>query len=150
MKLKKGDHFPSFTLNDQNTNPFNLANVLGKENLVVYFYPKNETFGCTMQACKFRDEFNVFRDLQCKVVGISSDSPKSHLSFIKNHKLPFTLLSDKKQKVRKELGLPSDLFGLVPGRITFVINKKGIIVEIIDSSVNMNKHIYDAIIALKD
>lgn len=103
-----------------------------------------------MQACKFRDEFNVFRDLQCKVVGISSDSPKSHLSFIKNHKLPFTLLSDKKQKVRKELGLPSDLFGLVPGRITFVINKKGIIVEIIDSSVNMNKHIYDAIIALKD
>ena len=150
MKLKKGDHFPSFTLNDQNTNPFNLANVLGKENLVVYFYPKNETFGCTMQACKFRDEFNVFRDLQCKVVGISSDSPKSHLSFIKNHKLPFTLLSDKKQKVRKELGLPSDLFGLVPGRITFVINKKGIIVEIIDSSVNMNKHIYDSIIALKD
>ena len=56
----------------------------------------------------------------------------------------------KKQKVRKQLGLPSDLFGLVPGRITFVINKKGIIVEIIDSSVNMNKHIYDAIIALKD
>ena len=150
MKLKKGDHFPSFTLNDQNTNPFNLANVLGKENLVVYFYPKNETFGCTMQACKFGDEFNVFRDLQCKVIGISSDSPKSHLSFIKNHKLPFTLLSDKKQKVRKQLGLPSDLFGLVPGRITFVINKKGIIVEIIDSSVNMNKHIYDAIIALKD
>ena len=77
IEIKKGDYFPSFTLKDQNTNPFNLVIVLGKENLVVYFYPKNETFGCTMQACKFRDEFNVFRDLQCKVVGISSDSPKS-------------------------------------------------------------------------
>jgi peroxiredoxin Q/BCP len=92
LEIKEGDSFPSFTLLDQNSNSFNISDYLGKEKLVVYFYPKNETYGCTKQACNFRDEFSAFQNLNCRVIGVSNDSPKSHLSFANNHQLPFTLL----------------------------------------------------------
>tara|TARA_Y100001968_G_C19351730_1_gene715008 strand:- start:798 stop:1250 length:453 start_codon:yes stop_codon:yes gene_type:complete len=150
LEIKEGHLFPTFKLLDQNSNSFDLLEFLGKEQLVIYFYPKNETYGCTKQACKFRDEFGAFLNLNCKVIGISNDTPESHKSFIENHQLPFTLLSDKDGKIRRKLKLPSDFLGLVPGRITFVINKKGVIVKIINSGTNMNKHIYDALKALED
>jgi peroxiredoxin Q/BCP len=148
MAIKIGDHFPEFTLLDHNSNPFNINTLLGKSNLIIYFYPKNETYNCTKQACNFRDDFATFRNLNCEVIGVSNDSPKSHSSFKENHKLPFTLLSDSKGEIQKKLELPRNIFGLIPGRITFVINNKGIVIQIIDSALNMRKHIEEALNSL--
>jgi thioredoxin-dependent peroxiredoxin len=150
MAIKIGDRFPSFTLEDHNSNIFDINSFLGKNNLIVYFYPKNETYNCTKQACNFRDDFSTFKDLDCEIIGVSNDSPKSHLSFKNNHNLPFTLLSDKNGEIQKKLGLPRNIFGLIPGRITFVIDNKGIVIKIIDSAINMRKHIEDALSSLNN
>jgi thioredoxin-dependent peroxiredoxin len=150
MAIKIGDHFPGFTLNDHNSNAFDTNSLLGKTNLIIYFYPKNETYNCTKQACNFRDDFLTFRNLDCEIIGVSNDSPKSHLSFKKNHNLPFTLLSDRNGEIQKKLELPRNIFGLIPGRITFVIDKKGIVIKIIDSAINMRKHIEDALNSLSN
>ena len=148
MAIKIGDQFPEFTLLDHNSNAFNINTFLGKSNLIIYFYPKNETYNCTKQACNFRDDFSSFKNLDCEIIGVSNDSPKSHLSFKENHKLPFTLLSDHKGEIQKKLKLPRNVFGLIPGRITFVIDKEGIVVQIIDAALNMRKHIEEALTTL--
>jgi peroxiredoxin Q/BCP len=150
MAIKIGDRFPSFTLEDHNSNTFDINSFLGKNNLIVYFYPKNETYNCTKQACNFRDDFSTFKDLDCEIIGVSNDSPKSHLSFKNNHNLPFTLLSDRNGEIQKKLELPRNIFGLIPGRITFVIDNKGIVIKIIDSAINMRKHIEDALSSLNN
>ncbi len=150
MAIKIGDRFPSFTLKDHNSNTFDINSFLGKNNLIVYFYPKNETYNCTKQACNFRDDFSTFKDLDCEIIGVSNDSPKSHLSFKNNHNLPFTLLSDRNGEIQKKLELPRNIFGLIPGRITFVIDNKGIVIKIIDSAINMRKHIEDALSSLNN
>ena len=149
MTIKIGDKFPAFELLNEQSKNINIADFLGKTPLIIYFYPKNETFNCTKQACYFRDDYSKFKNLNCEIIGISSDSPKSHLSFKKNHQLPFTLLSDKSGKIRKKLAIPTNLLGILPGRITFVINNKGTVIQIIDSAVNMKKHIEEAIHFLK-
>lgn len=146
-KLKKGDKVPSFSLTDQNGTPFNSDTVLGKSNLVIYFYPKNETKICTAQACSFRDAYQDFQDLGCEVIGISSDDAKSHESFAKNHKLPFVLLSDGDKKVRKLFGVANSML-LIPGRTTYVINKEGVIVHIFSDQLSAGKHIKEALKAL--
>src|SRR5262245_33505037 len=92
-----------------------LSNFKRRKNVVLYFYPKNETMGCTREACGFRDRYEAFTDLGTEVVGISSDSPESHRKFANHHSLPFTLLSDSKKVVRKLYGVPSNL-GFLPGR----------------------------------
>ncbi len=150
MKINTGDSFPTFILNDEKNTPFDLNSVLGKKNLVIYFYPKDGTLGCTKQACSFRDAYEDFNELDCEVIGISRDSSQSHTSFKNNHKLPFKLLSDIDGKVSESLGIPDLLFGLLPGRYTFVINKKCRIIKIFHSSINMTQHISEAIKALKN
>ena len=149
MNIVEGDLFPAFTLKDDKGEDFDLNTLIGKRNIVLYFYPKDETLGCTKQACLFRDSHHDFLELDCTVIGISNDSSKSHNSFRNNHQLQFKLLSDDKGKIRKRMDIPKDIFGLIPGRCTFVINKKGQIIKIIRSSINMEKHINDALIALK-
>lgn len=150
MKINTGDTFPSFILNDENNNPFDIGSVLGKKYLVVYFYPRDETTGCTKQACSFRDAYQDFLEMNCEVIGISGDSSKDHSYFKTNHNLPFKLLSDINGNARKLLGVPKDLFGLIPGRYTYIINKEKKVIKIFHSSTNMTKHIYEAIKALKD
>ena len=150
MAIKIGDFFPEFTLLDHNSNSFKISTLLGKTNLIIYFYPKNETYNCTKQACNFRDDFSTFKNLDCEIIGVSNDSPKSHLSFKENHNLPFTLLSDHKGEIQKMLELPRNIFGLIPGRITFVIDKNGVVIQIIDSAINMRKHIEDALNSLNN
>src|SRR5680860_266986 len=125
MAIKKGDKCPKFTLKDQNGEQFNMEDVLGKENLVLYFYPKDDSPGCTKQACSFRDSFEDFVEIGARVIGISSDDEKSHKKFAKKHNLPFTLLADSDKKVRKMFGVPTNLLGLIPGRVTYVIDKEG-------------------------
>ncbi|MDZ7775597.1 MAG: peroxiredoxin [Bacteroidales bacterium] len=122
-----GNTIPDFTLPDQHGNPFSIAQALGKQHLVLYFYPKDNTPGCTKEACTFRDWLKEFESLDAKVIGISADSVASHQAFAKKYQLNFTLLSDSDKKVRKLLKVPSDIFGLLDGRVTYVVDKEGVI-----------------------
>jgi thioredoxin-dependent peroxiredoxin len=148
MALKVGDIIPFFTAKDTNGIDFDSQKYIGQKALVVYFYPKDNTPGCTAQACSFRDQYEDFTDLGAEVIGISSDSQKSHENFASKYKLPFILLSDKDQKIRKLFGVPTGMFGLLPGRVTYVADQKGKIVMIFDSMM-ATKHIQKALEAIK-
>ena len=133
MAKKVGDRIPFFTAKDNNGNNLDVLDYIGQP-LVIYFYPKDNTRICTEQACSFRDQYEDFKMLGAEVIGISSDSAKSHEAFASKHQLPFILVSDADKKIRKEFGVPNDLFGLVPGRTTYVTDKDGIIQMIFDST----------------
>ncbi len=148
QQLIKGDQLPSFKLKDQNNQLFSVDSIIGKKNIVIYFYPKDETKVCTAEACSFRDNYELFQELGCEVIGISSDNVESHKNFSNNHNLPFILLSDEQNEVRKLFGVPKDLFGLIPGRYTYIIDKNGIIVHLYNSAFNANKHVEEALKAL--
>ena len=147
MSLKIGDKLPKFTTIDSNGNTFDSQNYVEKS-LVIYFYPKDETRVCTEQACSFRDNYEEFKELGAEVIGISSDTDKSHQKFVSKHQLPFILLSDNNKKLRKLFGVPNDLFGLLPGRVTYVVNKNGII-EMVFNSMSGKIHIEKALEILK-
>lgn len=147
--LKKGDRIPDITLNDQNAEPVSLYEFTGKMALVVYFYPKDETSGCTAEACGFRDQYEEFEEVGARVIGISSDSVKSHEKFAKKHDLNFTILSDPKREARNAFGVKRNLFGLLPGRVTFVFNKEGKLIKEFSSAFQARKHIDEALKALK-
>jgi peroxiredoxin Q/BCP len=147
MALKIGDKVPNFTALDTLGNKFDIQNLVGKKPLVIYFYPKDNTPGCTAQACSFRDQYEDFLELGAEVIGISSDSVASHKKFSKQYRLPFILLSDSEKKIRTLFGVPNAVFGLLPGRVTYVANKEGIITMQFDSML-ATKHISKAIAAL--
>ncbi len=148
MALELGDKIPNFSAKDSNGNDFESSSVIGKKPVVFYFYPKDNTPGCTAQACSFRDQYEDFKDLGAEVIGISSDSVQSHEKFAKRYKLPFLLLSDNDKKLRKLFGVKTNLFGLLPGRVTYVADKNGIIQLVFDSLVATN-HIPKALKIIK-
>ncbi len=121
--LAIGAQAPNFRLPTSNGSYVALEDFLGKQNVVVYFYPKDFTRGCTAEACSFRDSYEAFKDLRAEVIGISSDSQDSHRDFAQQHHLPFILLSDADGSVRKAYGVKKSL-GLFAGRVSFVIGKK--------------------------
>jgi len=149
QQIQKGSSIPIFVLPDQNGKLFDIKSVLGKKNLVIYFYPKDDSPGCTKQACTFRDQFEVFREADAEIIGISSDDVESHKKFADKYRLTYTLLSDKDGTVRKLFDVPSDLFGLLPGRVTYVVNKEGIVIHTFDAQMQTEKHIEEALNALK-
>jgi peroxiredoxin Q/BCP len=146
--IQAGDKAPDFTLPDQNGGQVRLSDRLGQRVVVLYFYPKDETSGCTAEACAFRDSFEVFTDAGAEVIGVSSDSAEKHASFAEHHKLPFTLLSDPGGKVRKTYGVPSVL-GVIPGRVTYVIDQSGTVRSAFNSMTNIGKHVNDALEVVK-
>ena len=146
--LKTGDKIPDFKAKDTNGNDFDSQKMVGQKPLVIYFYPKDNTPGCTAEACSFRDQYEDFTDLGAEVIGISSDSVASHQKFTKQYKLPFILLSDHDKKIRTLFGVKPNLFGLLPGRVTYVVDKNGIIQMIFDSMM-ATKHIPKALEAIK-
>jgi peroxiredoxin Q/BCP len=148
MALQIGDRLPDFSAKDSEGNIFESNSVVGVKPVVIYFYPKDNTPGCTAQACSFRDQYEDFKDLGAEVIGISSDSTVSHEKFSKKYRLPFKLLSDYNKKIRTLFGVKSNLFGLIPGRVTYVIDKNGIIRLVFDSLVATN-HIPKALEILK-
>jgi peroxiredoxin Q/BCP len=148
MELKVGDKIPNFLAKDISGNDFDIQNLVGKKPLVIYFYPKDNTPGCTAQACSFRDQYEDFKDLGAEVIGISGDSIDSHQKFAKRHKLPFILLSDDNKKIRRLFGVPSNMFGMLPGRVTYVADRNGEIKMIFDSMM-ATKHIPKALEAVK-
>lgn len=143
--IEIGDAIPAFELRDQFGNLFNSKDWIGKEILVIYFYPKDDTPGCTKEACKFRDDFEDFKDLGAQVIGISSDSVDSHLKFAEKYALPFTLLSDVSGAVRKSFGVPTNLLGLIPGRVTYIVDYKGVVVGKYNSQMNAERHVSEAL-----
>ena len=148
MALIVGDLIPNFTAIDNNGNTFDSSSVIGKFPLVVYFYPKDDTPGCTIQACTFRDKYEDFKDLGAEVIGISSDTIKSHSKFANKYKLPFILLSDSDKKIRKAFGVANDFLGLLPGRTTYVCDKSGT-VKLVFDSMSSKVHIEKALKILK-
>ena len=147
MAIKIGDKLPSFKATKQDGTNFESASIHEKP-VVIYFYPKDFTPGCTTQACSFRDAYQDFQDLGAEVIGVSGDSATSHQNFQQKYKLPFILLSDADRKLRRLFGVPNALFGLLPGRVTYVFDAKGYCIYIFDS-ISAKNHITKALDAIK-
>lgn len=148
-KVNKGTVPPPFTLKDQDGKTVSLSKFKGKP-VVVYFYPADETPGCTKQACAFRDSYEKFKKAGAEVVGISGDDSSSHKAFAKKYRLPFTLLSDEGNKVRKDWGVPADLFGTLPGRQTYVLDKGGKVQLVYNNQFQPEKHIDETLKLLQN
>jgi len=116
--------------------------------VVLYFYPKDDTPGCTKEACSFRDQYQDFQDAGAEVIGVSSDPAASHEKFAAKYHLPFVLLADRSGAVRKQYGVPAT-FGLLPGRVTFVIDRQGIVRHVFNSQLQATRHVEEAIAALR-
>ena len=147
MTLKIGDKIPSFSLKDQNGN-IRTSNKINKS-LVLFFYPKDDTPGCTIEACGFRDKYDLFKILGAEVWGINNGSTQSHLEFANKNKLQYPLLCDQNNIIRKQFGVPKKL-GFIEGRVAYIINSEGIIKHIFEDLLNGPAHIKEAIKALKN
>jgi len=133
MGLKKGDTLPAFSLKDQHGVMFKITDLVGKKPIVLFFYPKDYTPGCTKEVCSFRDSYEEFTELGAEVVGISSDSESSHRKFATTFNLPYVLLADNRKEVRKLFKIKNSLFNLLPGRETYVVDLEGKIVMVFNS-----------------
>ena len=143
--IKTGDTVPYFSLEDQDGNIFNVKDYLGKKKLVIFFYPRDGSLNCTRQACYFRDINDVFEEAGAEVVGISEQSVESHKHFSKANRLNYRILSDSGNEVRKLFGVPTKSFGLIQGRVTYVVNLKGEVVYIFDSQTKTQRHVDEAL-----
>lgn len=144
-ELRIGDPMPATTLIGAE-GPIELRDRIGKP-LVVYFYPKDETYGCTKEACSFRDSYEDFTAAGAEVIGISRDDAASHEAFKANHRLPFTLLSDPAGKAASGWGLKSTLG--IPPRVTFVFDQAGVVRHKFDSMIRFGKHVEEALDVVK-
>ena len=139
---------PDFALPNAAGEIVRLSDLRGK-NVVLYFYPKDDTPGCTAEACSFRDNYAVIGQLDAEVIGISSDSQSSHQGFAAKYHLPFPLLSDASGAVRKAYKVPATL-GVIPGRVTYVIDRQGVIRRIFTSQLNIERHLAEALAGLRE
>ena len=140
-----GDPMPDVSLLGED-GVVGLRSKIADKALVVYFYPKDETYGCTIEACAFRDAYTGFTDAGADVIGISRDDAASHASFKKSQRLPFTLLTDVGGKVARSWGVAS---GLLAGRTTFIFDKAGILRHKFESRIRFGKHVDEALATVK-
>ncbi|ELR68959.1 Thiol peroxidase, Bcp-type [Fulvivirga imtechensis AK7] len=136
MELKPGDKAPDFEVNDQDGNPVKLSDLKGKK-VVLYFYPKDNTPGCTAEACNLRDNYSEFQNAGYEILGVSTDNEKSHRKFIEKQELPFRLLADTEKQIHEKYGtwVEKQMYGrkyMGTARVTFVIDEDGKIEKIID------------------
>lgn len=150
--IQEGKKAPAFSAPDQDGNTVKLSSFKGKKNVVLYFYPRDMTPGCTTEACDFRDQFKKFKNTE--ILGVSCDSPERHQKFIEKQDLPFTLISDVDQKVVNKYGVWQEkklygktFMGIV--RSTFIIDKKGVVRKVFPK-VKVKGHIDEVLAALKD
>jgi peroxiredoxin Q/BCP len=144
-KIQIGDTIPAFSLKDQYGNDFDISSLLGRKKLVIFFYPQDGSLNCTKEACYFRDLSDIFEEADAVLIGISEQSVESHKEFAENNKLTYTLLSDSKNIVRKLFGVPNKLFGLITGRVTYVVDRTGKVVYIFDSQLETQRHADEAL-----
>jgi thioredoxin-dependent peroxiredoxin len=147
--VEVGDPAPDFTLPSQTGEQVRLSEVWGRGPVVLYFYPKDETPGCTTEACTFRDSYEAFKEAGAEVVGVSSDSVTSHESFASKHRLPFILLADEGGRVRKQYGVKPTL-GILPGRVTYVIDGQGVVRHVFSAQTGVQRHVHEALDALSE
>jgi thioredoxin-dependent peroxiredoxin len=147
-KVQVGDSAPDFSLPTQDGKSVSLQDFRGQKAIVLYFYPKDDSLGCTTEACAFRDSYEVFKDAGAEVIGVSSDSEESHQRFASKHRLPFILASDQGGKLRKRYGVEKTM-GILPGRVTYVIDKEGTVRSVFSSQSALQKHITEALQTLK-
>jgi thioredoxin-dependent peroxiredoxin len=147
-KVKAGSVAPDFTLPSQAGEMVSLKDFFGRKPVVLFFYPKDDSPGCTREVCAFRDNFEEFGKLDAEVIGISSDSVESHRSFAVKHDLSFTLLSDQASNIRRLYAVPNT-FGLFPGRVTYVIDKEGVVRHVFASQLSVERHVQEALVALR-
>lgn len=146
MALKAGEKAPDFEALTDTNEKLRLSEILKEKEVILYFYPKDETPGCTAEACSFRDEWENIRDMGAEVIGVSSDSPDSHTKFRQKHNLQFTLVSDSDRSIRDMYDVRGTL---LPPRTTFVISRDGIIVHVYNSQMAPKRHVQEAMDALK-
>ena len=144
-RIKVGDKMPVFSLPDQDGNIFDIGTVLGRKQLVIFFYPKDNSLGCTREACYFQDLSEVFEEAGAMIIGISGQSSESHKKFAEKNNLKYTLLSDTGDRIRKLFGVPYDFLGTVPGRATYVVSKDGRIAYIFNSQSRVERHVDEAL-----
>jgi peroxiredoxin Q/BCP len=147
-KVKAGSVAPDFTLPSQAGEMVSLKDFLGRKPVVLFFYPKDDTPGCTKEVCAFRDFSEEFGKLDADVIGISSDSVESHRNFALRHDLSFHLLSDEGGNIRRQYGVHKT-FGLFPGRVTYVIDKEGVVRHVFASQLSVERHVQEALTALR-
>ncbi len=148
--MKTGEKCPQFKAVNQNGESFDSKDLIGIKKTVIFFYPKDFTPGCTAEVCGFRDNYEKFKELNCEVIGISADSVSRHHSFTQKYNLNYHLLSDPKKKIRKMFKVPTHLFGIIPGRVTYVIDLQGKICGINNSLADAYSHIKFALNSLKN
>jgi peroxiredoxin Q/BCP len=148
QRVQVGDHAPDFVLPDKNGQPVRLSDVLRTGPVVLYFYPKDDTPGCTAEACSFRDNYEDFQAAGATVIGVSMDTAASHEAFANRYTLPFTLLSDNDGAVQRLYSVKG-LFGLMRGRETFVIDRQGIVRCRFSSMLNVTRHASEALQVLQ-
>jgi peroxiredoxin Q/BCP len=147
--ISPGDKLPVFSLLNQKGEWVSPSNLIGEKAMVIYFYPMDDTPGCTTEACAFRDHFQQFLDQDVMVFGISADSVEKHRNFAAKYQLTFDLLSDPDNKIRKMFGVPRSMWGLLPGRVTYVFNKSGECVHVFSSQLYVKQHVVEALSALR-
>jgi peroxiredoxin Q/BCP len=149
LVVKVGDKAPDFTLPSQMGDNVSLSEYRGKKNVVLYFYPNDETPGCTKEACSFRDSYEDLTELGAEVLGVSGQSVESHVAFATHYGLPFILLADVGNKVRELYGVPHSM-GFLPGRVTYIIDKQGLVRHIFSSQTQAERHVEEAKKALHE
>lgn len=149
QSIKEGDLIPDFEAKNHNGEQTKISAHSIKRPVIIYFYPKDDTPGCTAEACAFRDAFADFTDAGVDVIGISSDSVEKHKAFREKHRLPFTLLADTTHAIRKAFGVPTNLFGLLPGRVTYVVNSQGMVIMVFNAQLDATQHVSKALKAIE-
>ncbi len=149
--LEEGDIAPDFTTTLSTGETISLKDYQGKKNVVLFFYPKDFTSGCTAEVCSFRDNYQELQNYDAVLLGVSADNEDSHQAFIRQHGLPFPLVSDTDKSITRAYGTASRFLGLVHGtkRVTYVIDKSGAIRAVIHHEVLIGKHLTGVIEALK-
>jgi peroxiredoxin Q/BCP len=144
-----GDPAPDFTLPSAKGEPVHLGDFRGVSEVVLFFYPKDNSPACTAEACSFRDSYEAFREAGAEVIGVSADSEASHRKFSDRNRLPYRLLSDADGSLRTLYGVPKTL-GFIPGRVTYLIDKQGIVRHIFSSQLQPTRHVEEALRVLKE
>lgn len=149
MTLSTGQTAPDFEKTTHKGETLTLAQFRGEKAVVLYFYPKDETPGCTAQACSFRDAYEDFVEAGAVVIGVSADSLDRHGQFAAHHRLPFELISDEDGMLRRKYNVPSSMLGLLPGRVTYVIDREGKVQHVFNSQLQAKRHVKEALAVVK-